>query len=870
MTEQYRQLTAIMFTDIKGYTALMQRDEHQALQVRGKHREIFNTTTAKYKGRILQYYGDGTLSIFNSVIDAVHCAAEMQVLFQKAPLVPVRIGVHLGDIVVAGDEVIGDAVNVASRIESIGVAGSVLVSDRVQMEIRNHEEILTQSLGYFAFKNVQKPLEVLALVGEGLVVPKTQQMLHKGRLQTEVSHNLPVPVTHFFGREKELKQVKALLAHQRLVTLLGPGGCGKTRLAIEVARQSLDHFPDGVWFVGLAPVTDQELVGEALAEILQINPEKDKPVEDSLLEKISGKNLLLVLDNCEHLIDECARIMDLLISGTTGPRILATSREALNIQGEAAYRTPSLPFPESKAKWDEILDFDSIQLFQDRVIMHKPDFVLDENNSQAVASICQKLQGMPLAIEMAASRIKMMDPQTILNRLSDQFRLLSSGARTAPQHQKTMRATIDWSHDLLPQDEKVLFHRLSVFSGDFDLEDAEMVCGYHPLDEFQVLDFLTRLVDKSLVNTLESNGTIRYILLEVMKQYGLEKVIQNGEWGPLQQRFGKYYLDKAGLAYKEKMKYSEKWSSWHIRELPNLHRALSILQDQPADRLKLASLLAEVFFMHAKIGAGHKILTTALAATTERNVDRARALCGLGFLEILIDPESGYQKMKEGFEIIQEIDDKQAKMDVYWRYGSFISVHKEWDKARSFLLEGLQIARDLKDPYMELRYKNNLAWIAIAQLKLESIENEMEGNLADAIRLGNNYDIIDAYHIRADVAFLKTEYQLAVTRYLQAIKYALTLNSDLQVAVLLHSLAQSEAGQGRHAKGLRLFGASNKKLEAIEAVIPAFDTVVTRINRTIGKSKEILGAEKSQSLDLEGRQMSFERAIEYAFDIDSD
>jgi len=578
----------------------------------------------------------------------------------------------------------------------------------------------------------------------------------------------------------------------------------------------------------------------------------------------------MVVDNCEHLIDECARILNLLISHTREPRILATSREALNISGEATYRNPPLPVPDTPAKLDEIMGFDSVQLFRDRVLMNKPDFEVDENNSQVVSSICQKLDGIPLAIEMAASRIKMMDPETILNRLSDQFRLLSTGARSAPRHQKTLRATIDWSNDLLAEDERVLFHRLSVFAGDFDLVDAEKVCGYDPLAEFQVLDLLTQLVDKSLVNTVEKVKTVRYSLLELMKQYGLEKVSQNGQLNALQERYGKYYLEKTGLAYKERMKNGLKWSAWFSLELSNLHGALSILENEPAKRLKLAGFLAESFFYHANLSIGRNILTTALEASIEKNVDRAQALCGLGFLEVLIDADLGYERMKEGIGIIQELGDKQAKVDVYYRYGAFLSLYKKWDEAFKILEEGLQIARDNKDPWMEIRYKNQITWIDIYKPKPRIVEAEIKDNLEEAIRLGNNYAITDALHIYADIAFLKGDNPLAEKRYVEAAKNAQQVGSGLELGVLLHGIALSVAGQGRHEKGLRLFGASNAKLEELGAEMPEVDTVTTRINRTVGKSIEILGAEKSQSLDLEGRQMGFEQAIEYAFDIDKD
>jgi hypothetical protein len=433
-----------------------------------------------------------------------------------------------------------------------------------------------------------------------------------------------------------------------------------------------------------------------------------------------------------------------------------------------------------------------------------------------------------------------------------------------------MRATIDWSYDLLSNDERILFNRLSIFAGDLDLEGAERVCGFDPLTQVQILDLLTGLVDKSLVTTINKFGTNRYILLEVMKQYGKEKVALDNESYTLEQCYQNYYLDQASLAFKERMRLGDKWSAWFGKELPNLIAVINLLANKPKERLRLAGLLGEVLFMHANFGTGQKILTTALAGVKERNLDRARALCGLGFIEILIDPEAGYEKIKESISIISEIGDEQAKLDTYWRYGSFIGIYKEWEQSKKFLEEGLKIARKRGDPWMVLRYKNNLAWSAVNQRKPELIEDQIESNIDEALRLGNSYDIIDAYHVSADVAFLKKNFQLAVHNYIKAMKSALSLGSDLQVAVILHSLAQSEAGWGRHEKGLLLYGAANAKLQALEAVIPDFDTVVGRIESTIGKSQEFLGPEKSKSLDMQGRQMGFTAAIEYAFEVEKD
>lgn len=867
-----RQLAAIMFTDIEGYTALMQKDEEKANLIRERHRQIFNTATENYEGKILQYYGDGTLSMFSSALDAVKCAVEMQLAFLGKPSIPVRIGIHIGDVMVTEDDIFGDAVNLASRIESLGKAGSVLLSEKVYDEIKNHTGFKTVSLGYFPFKNVDEPVKVFALANEGLTVPGTEEMLEKGKVvKKDIPHNLPNLATRFFGRENELAQLKELLSIHRLVTVQGPGGCGKTRLAIKLARQSLNLFPDGVWFVALAQLTDPGLVANTLADVLQVKPVKDKPIEETVVNRISNKKLLVVVDNCEHLIDECARILNLLINQTQEPRFLTTSREAINIPGEATFRTPSLPFPETTAKLDEIIGFDSVQLFRDRVLLNKPGFELDESNGPIVSSICQRLDGIPLAIEMAASRVKVIDPAAILDRLSHHFNLLSSDIRTAPPRHQTLVATIDWSNDLLTGEERTLFYRLSVFTGDFDLEDAENVCGYEPLSDFGILDLLAHLVDKSLVVTVERNGAIHYTLLKIMKQYGAEKLSQKGELSTLQERYCNYYLDRAGVAYEERTRNSVKWLGWFSLELNNLQGALNILKNDATKRLKLASRLAEFFSILAMVGIGRKILTTALETTTQRIADRALTLIPLGWMELFyMNSDLGYQKIKEGFEIVQELGDKQVKLAVYMYYGAAKMFHKEWDDAYKIQEEGLQIARNNNDPWMEIRYKIWITLLATHQLKPELIEAEAEGNLEEAIRLGNNFDIIIARHVYADIPLIKGDYELAEQRYKEATKSALELGAVLQADIELQGMAMSVAGQGRHEKGLRLFGATMAKFEEIGAELVSIEFWMICINRTIGKSIEILGPEKAQALDLEGRQMGFDEALEYAYNVERD
>jgi len=870
--DQKRQLAAIMFTDIEGYTALMQKDEEKANLIRERHRQVFTEITESHKGNILQYFGDGTLSMFSSALDAVKCSVEMQQVFVEKPSIPIRIGIHMGDVLVTDDDIFGDAVNIASRVESLGKAGSVLISEKVHDEIKNHSGFTAVSMGDFSLKNVDEPMKVFALSNEGLVVPGSEEMLAKGKVtRKDIPNNLPNPATRFFGRELELKQVKELLANQRLVTLQGSGGCGKTRLAIEAARQTLNLFPDGVWFVSLAHLTDPELVADTLAETLQVKPQKDKSIEEKIVDRISNKKLLVVVDNCEHLVDECARILNLLINQTQEPIFLVTSREAINIPGEATFQTPSLPFPESTAKLEEIIGFDSIQLFRDRVLLNKPGFELDESNGPIVSSICQRLDGIPLAIEMAASRVKVLEPSAILDRLTHHFNLLSSDIRTAPPRHQTLIATIDWSNELLTEDERTLFYRLSVFSGDFDLDDAEKVCGYTPLEEFHVLDLLTHLVDKSLVITVDKNETVRYSLLSILKQYGVEKLSEMGKLKILQECYCNYYLDKAGVAYKERMNNSLKWLGWFSLELNNLYGVFSIIQNDPLKRLKLASLVAEFFYMLSILGIGREILTGALEASTQRNVDRALTLSVLGFLELwYTNSDLGYQKLKEGIEIIKELEDDQAKVDVYWMFGMAKAIHKDWDEAYKIMEEGLRIARDCKDPWMEIRYKTINTWIPINQLKPELIEAEAKDNLEEAIGLGNIFDITVARHIYADIPLQKGDFQLAEKRYMDAVKIAREMGMTLQADLELQGMAMSVAGQGRYEKAIRLFGAAMAKFEEFGAELVTLDFWITCINRTIGKAIEAVGPEKAQELDQEGRQMGFEEALEYAYDVEKD
>src|SRR6266478_2628542 len=344
-------------------------------------------------------------------------------------------------------------------------------------------------------------------------------------------HNLPYQLTSFVGREQEIAQLEELVTAHRLVTLTGAGGAGKTRLAIEVASRLIDAFPDGVWLVELAALSDPRLVPQAVAQALAVKEQPARPVLETLSDYLVSKKLLLVLDNVEHLLDACVRLVDEILRHCRDVAVLATSRERLAMAGELTYRVPSLtvPGPRDNVAPDALLAYDGVRLLVDRTRLQRPGFSVTSENAASLASICYRLDGIPLAIELAAPRLRSMSVEELSNRLDQRFALLTDGPRGALPRHRTQRSMIDWSHDLLSEVEQAMFRRLSVFAGGWTLDAAEHACSENGIERGQVLELLTSLTDRSLILPEEIDGVTRYRMLETIRQYALDRLREAGE-----------------------------------------------------------------------------------------------------------------------------------------------------------------------------------------------------------------------------------------------------------------------------------------------------------------------------------------------------
>lgn len=460
-----RRLVAVMFTDMLGYTALMQADERRALDKRQRYIDALERYHDAFGGTIVQRLGDGSMSMFPNSLAAVLAAVAIQREL-AAQDIPVRIGVHMGEVIVEPERLTGDAVNIAARIESFAVPGGVMLSDSAYDQIKNRSDVDVVSLGRFRLKNVGRPFELYAVSAPGVEVPDPGALEGKGERFASLPSNLPEPATSLVGRDSGLVALVELAREHRVVTITGPGGVGKNRIVVELGRLLAPEFLDGVAFIPLADVTKPADFLPALAGALDVKEAEGRTLGEGVVSLIGDKKALLLLDNLEQIVSAASEVAG-LIKRCPELHIVTTSRTPLRISAEREYPLAPLEIPPSSdpAASESLMTYPAIALFVERARSSRGSFELTPDNAAAVATICRRLDGLPLALELAAARLRLLSPQALLARLDHALDVLRSGPRDAPERQQTLRATIDWSHSLLTASEQRLFRRMAVFVG---------------------------------------------------------------------------------------------------------------------------------------------------------------------------------------------------------------------------------------------------------------------------------------------------------------------------------------------------------------------------------------------------------------------
>jgi len=746
-----------LLTDVEGSTRLWEAAPQAMRTAVARHYEVLDAVISRHGGvrPVEQGEGDSVVAAFARASDAVAAALDAQCVFVREPwpegaLLRVRMALHTGEALRRDEgNYFGQAIIRCARLRAIAHGGQTVVS-RTTRDLaldRLPDGVELVDLGVHRLRDLGRSEQVF-----GLVHPELPAGFPPLRSLEAMPTNLPSELTSFVGRRHELTQIGQLLGQARLLTLTGAGGCGKTRLALQAAADALDGYPDGVWWVELARLENPTLVPAAVIAALGLRESPGGSLLDMLVEYLAARQVLLVLDNCEHLVEACAVVVDALLRGCASLTVLATSRAPLGVPGEMTWRVPSMAVPAEPAREpiESLRSFDAVSLFIDRARQVRPNFAITADTAPAVAQICSDLDGIPLAIELAAARVRMMAPEQICRALTDRFRLLTGGARTVMPRQQTLQASLDWSHELLSGEERTLLRRLAVFAGGWTLDAAEEVCSDAGLDRYAILDVLTALVDKSLVTTDEYGPETRYRLLETVRQYSTARLIDADERDPLRQRHLTYYLVQAERAEPRLLSAGPDnpvMDSLTI-ELPNLRAALDwATTTDPTAGLRLVNALT-LFWPRGRFQEGEAAYARALdAAGQEPTVLRGRVLAGRGYLGFYGGNEHALDWCRAALEIGQACDDAWTQGRALRTLGFAIS-HRDPASGRPLLQRTIELATQAGDDWCRIHAGLLLAAVWIAQDQFDTARPILDDAYATATRVGYHSGIgLYWYHL---------------------------------------------------------------------------------------------------------------------------
>ena len=861
-----------LFTDIEGSTRLWETEPDKMRPALARHDAIVRTCVEDNRGTVVKMSGDGVHAVFADPLDAVRATLELQrTLVELEPTTErvelrVRCGMHTGVDERRDNDFFGSGVNRAARIMSVAHGGQVLLSQAVAALVgdRLPDGVSLRDLGSVRLRDLANPERVYQLVH-----PQLRQDFPALRSLEATPNNLPQQVSSFVGRERELADIRNQLGNTRLLTLFGAGGLGKTRLSLEVAAEVLDDYPDGVWFVDLAPMTDERLVPQAAASVLGVKEEAGRPVLEALVKYVSDRGPLLILDNCEHLLHACAELASQLLQSGPQLKILTSSRQPLHVAGETTYHVPSLSVPEplTTVTIQALAQYEAVRLFVDRARAAQPSFQITDANSRAVVDICYRLDGIPLALELAAARVRALSVDEIAARLKDRFRLLTSGDRTALPRQQTLRASIDWSYDLLTDDERALLRRLSVFAGGWTLEAAEAVGANGNVNKEDVLDLLTNLVEKSLVITDFDGG--RYRLLETVREYAQERLDESGERDQTCARHLDFYAALAETAMPELV--GPKQAAWLRRldlERENLiaaHAWCDHAKDGAEIGLRLAHSAKQYWSKRGLLGLRHRLTVEALAraGAQERSLARCRGLFSAGQVCCFMGRFADATKyLEECLAIARELDDKGRIAAALQVLGIAALGEGDLVTARRDFEEGVSLAQAHGDKRELAAALNNLAQLDRAEGSLEAAAPRYENVLALAHELGDRELIAIALLNLAMVAVDRHSADRARTMLLEVVQIAEETGAQRLGQSTLDVCAGLASLNMEYEFAARFYGAADAQTAQTQLQRdPADETFLTPL---IAKAQQALGTARFATVKDAGCALSYEQAIAVA------
>ncbi|MGH2711876.1 MAG: ATP-binding protein [Actinomycetota bacterium] len=858
-----------LFTDIEGSTLLLRKLGERYAEALGQHGDIVRKVLQREGGVELGTEGDSFFAVFASPAAAIRAVIEIQRELASHPWPEgakfrVRMGLHTGEGSRAGDTYVGLDVHRASRIGDAGHGGQVLLSEATQTLVQHSlpEGVELEDLGSHRLKDLPHPEHLFQLT-----IPGLQAEFPVLRSLDARPNNLPAQMSTFIGREDAIREVEELLESTRLLTLTGPGGTGKTRLGLEIAHRQLPAFPDGVWFVDLSAITDPSVVLTEIAVVLDLSRDPGASVFDCLEQHLRDRRLLLILDNFEQVLDSAMGIEHLL-SHAAGLKVIATSRSVLSIYGEREYPVPPLrlPEPERVTDLDALSHSEAVALFVERARAVRPDFVVTAENASAIAEICSRLDGLPLAIELAAVRVNVLTPQAMLPRLDARLALLTSGPRSLPERQRTLRGAIDWSYQLLEDAERKLFSRLSVFSGGATLEAIEAVCGGGLSGD--ALDMIGALINDSLVRRTETHdGEMRFQMLETIREFAAERLEEEPDVEDVRAKHAKHFLALSREAEPHLVGDDQKsWLDRMDHEHGNIRSALkwTIRAGEVEAGQAAAGAIWRFWHQRGHLAEGRRKLEHLLEVPEgqARTEARFKALTAAGGLTYWQNDNPATERFyKEALEIAEEMDDPRMIAEGIFNYAFTDRIAGRDEEAYAKIGRALEIARSIGDRQLQADCLFLLGNRALREGRPQEALPMVEEAFAIFRDLGNRFAVADALSGLGSVYRILGDRDGACDAHRKALDIFVEVGNPTGISMVLEEMAMVETMDGRHERALKLAGAAEALKDQIGGGAPA---ELMKAEETLLESRKSLDQHTAERAWEEGLQMDTDKAVAYA------